>query len=90
MEASMGYIVAWAIAVVIAWMIGTARGREAAGFFLGVFFGPLGTIAALFLKPNAKKVEAAALSSGELKKCPYCAELIKKEAVVCKHCGRDL
>lgn len=22
--------------------------------------------------------------------CPYCAEIIKKKAVVCKHCGRDL
>ncbi|ROZ64572.1 hypothetical protein [Ramlibacter sp. WS9] len=26
----------------------------------------------------------------ETKKCPFCAEEIMKEAVVCKHCNRDV
>ncbi|HDI3035680.1 zinc ribbon domain-containing protein [Cronobacter sp. EKM101R] len=28
--------------------------------------------------------------SGPLVKCPFCAELVKSEAVKCKHCGSDL
>lgn len=26
----------------------------------------------------------------QTKKCPFCAEQIKYEAVVCKHCGRSV
>jgi uncharacterized membrane protein YciS (DUF1049 family) len=34
---------------------------------------------------KAKKKEEKAS-----KECPFCAELIKKEAKVCKHCGKDI
>jgi hypothetical protein len=38
---------------------------------------------------SKQKEESTTPNCGE-RKCPFCAELVKREAVVCKHCQRDL
>jgi len=45
-------------------------------FLLGVVAGPLGVLIALAVKGDAK--------------CSRCAEVVKREAKVCKHCGSNL
>ncbi|MGC9975355.1 MAG: zinc ribbon domain-containing protein [Syntrophales bacterium] len=43
----------------------------------------------LYLSKRQKYVEPISMDS-DSRNCPFCAETIKKKAIVCLHCGKDL
>jgi len=86
------FIIFWLIFAILVAVYAGKQGRSGIGyFFLAVLLSPIIAFVILIIAgENREKAEEKKIDSGDFRKCPFCAELIKPEAVVCKHCGRDL
>jgi uncharacterized membrane protein YeaQ/YmgE (transglycosylase-associated protein family) len=85
-------IIFWIFFSAVGGAIASKKGRSDIGFtLLGLLLSPLiGIICALLAQPNQKVLDNRAIKSGKSKRCPFCAELIKPKASICKHCGKEL
>lgn len=84
-------IVIWLAFGIATMIVMQNKGRDGCGgFALGFLLGPFGLIIGLVLAPDHKTVERTTLLSGEMRKCPQCAELIRAEARKCRYCGSDV
>lgn len=69
-------------------IIASSKDRDGCGWFLlGCLFGPFALVVAAL---PSLKTDLNATSSATHGKCPQCAELVLKEAKVCKHCGSQI
>lgn len=80
-------LVVWGFMAVVCGFVSSAiwkgkGGSGGSGFLIGFILGVLGLIYVIAAKPDA--------AQSTFPQCPFCAEMVNPEAIVCKHCGRDL
>lgn len=93
----MELLIIWlAVAAITAYMA-SKKGRNVAGWFiLGFLFSIFALFAIWLVNPtvvdDAQSVEIAKKYgvSARYRKCPFCAEVIQREAIKCKHCSSGL
>jgi len=82
------------IALVIACIpaaIAQRKGRQFGLWYLyGLLLFPIALIHSLAASKSIEGLEQQVLETGKYRKCPSCAELVKLEANICKHCRSDL
>lgn len=89
----LGVLGLWLLFGIFSMAIANSKGRSGCGWFIiGCLFGPFGLLVAVLPSATQNAIEQANLTgrSAEYRKCPFCAEPIKREAIKCKHCGSEV
>lgn len=82
----------WIIGSIVAAAIAIEKGRSGFGFFLiAVILSPLfGIICAFAAGKNTDYLEQQQINNGSMRRCGSCDEIVRVEAIKCRHCGSEL
>ena len=78
-------LIVWvAMAFIVAYVAGQKNRSKSGFFWLSIFLSPLIGLLVAIAVPRGSK------NARRLSECPYCKEEIVVDALVCRHCGKQL
>lgn len=83
-------IAAIPLMLITSFALGDNMGAKPLAMWSAAFLCPVVGFIAALMGGNAEQIAVEKGEFGDFRKCPFCAESVRKEAIKCKHCQSDL